>query len=102
MICCQFVFEPGEYDEDFYRLDDEIAVYARSLPGFISVHGWFSEDKRYKNAIYFFKDMESVKALAKYPQHLTAKKESSRWYKGYQILISEVTNSYGDGKITYP
>ena len=102
IVSCQFVFEPGEYDDEFHRLDGEIDTFARALPGFISVHGWYSEDKRFKNANYFFQDQESVQELAKFPQHLTAKRESSRWYKGYQILITEVTASYGDGNITYP
>ena len=24
MICCSFVFKPGQYDDDFHRLDDQI------------------------------------------------------------------------------
>ena len=24
MICCQFIFKPGTYDEDFHRLDGQI------------------------------------------------------------------------------
>ena len=52
-ISCQFVFEPGEYDDEF-------------------------------------------------PQHLVAKREVKRWYKSYQILITEVVTSYGDGNLVYP
>ncbi len=40
MICCQFVFRPGTYDEDFHRLDGQIDEYARSLPGFVRVETW--------------------------------------------------------------
>jgi heme-degrading monooxygenase HmoA len=101
-IACQFVFEPGEYDDEFHLLDGQIDVFASELPGFISVHRWVSPDGRLKNSIYFFKDMESVKALSKYPQHLVAKQEVKRWYKSYQILITEVTASYGDGNMSYP
>jgi heme-degrading monooxygenase HmoA len=102
IIACQFVFEPGEYDEEFHLLDGQIDVYASELSGFISVHRWVSPDSRLNNSIYFFKDMNSVKDLAKFPQHLTAKQEVKRWYKSYQILITEVTASYGDGNLTYP
>ena len=101
-IACQFVFEPGEYDDQFHLLDAQIDVFASELSGFISVHRWVSQDGRLKNSIYFFKDMESVKALAKFPQHLVAKQEVKRWYKGYQILITEVTASYGDGNLIFP
>ena len=96
------MFEPGEYDDEFHLLDGQIDEFASSLSGFISVHRWMSPDGRLKNSIYFFKDMESVRALAKYPQHLVAKQEVKRWYKGYQILITEVTASYGDGNLIYP
>ena len=101
-IACQFVFEPGEYDEEFHRLDGQIDEFASGLEGFISVHRWKSPDGRLNNSIYFFKDMDSVQALAKFPQHLVAKQEVKRWYKSYQILITEVTASYGDGNLQYP
>ena len=101
-IACQFVFEPGEYDDEFHLLDGQIDVFASELPGFISVHRWVSPDQRLRNSIYFFKDTESVKELAKFPQHLVAKQEVKRWYKSYQILITEVTASYGDGNLPYP
>jgi heme-degrading monooxygenase HmoA len=101
-IACQFVFEPGEYDDEFHSLDAQIDEFATSLSGFISVHRWVSPDGRLRNSIYFFKDMESVRELAKFPQHLTAKQEVKRWYKSYQILITEVTASYGDGNLIYP
>lgn len=102
MICCQFVFEPGIYDEDFHTLDDKIAEFAKSLPGFISNHTFYSDDKKISNAIYYFEDMEAVKQLARYPEHLSAKEQVNRWYNGYKIVVSEVTNQYGDGKLTYP
>ena len=101
-IACQFVFEPGDYDDEFHLLDGQIDVFAAELPGFISVHRWVSPDGLLKNSIYFFKDIESVQALAKFPQHLIAKQNVKRWYKGYQILITEVTASYGDGNLIYP
>ena len=101
-IACQFVFEPGEYDDEFHLLDAQIDLFASELSGFISVHRWVSPDSRLINSIYFFKDMESVKALAKYPQHLVAKEGVKRWYKSYQILITEVTASDGDGNLIYP
>jgi hypothetical protein len=102
MICCQFVFEPGSYDVEFHTLDNQIAEHAKSLPGFISNHTFYSADKTISNAIYFFQDMESVQLLARYPQHLSAKQKVDNWYKGYKIVISEVTSEYGDGNLIYP
>lgn len=102
MICCQFVFEPGIYDEGFHTLDNQIADFARALPGFISNRTFYSDDKKISNAIYYFENMEAVKQLARYPEHLIAKDQVNRWYKGYKIVISEIISEYGDGKLIYP
>lgn len=64
MMCCQFIFQPGTYDDDFLRLD------------------------------------QSVAQLARFPQDRQAKDQVARWYNGYRIVISEVTATYGDGRLT--
>jgi len=99
MILCQFIFKPGTYDEEFYRLDAEIEEFARALPGFVRVEAWFSKDGTQKNACYYFESMDDVQQLASYPAHREAKSKQARWYDGYQIVISEVTGSYGDGRL---
>lgn len=40
MICCQFIFKPGRYDEDFHHLDRQIETFARALPGFVTIETW--------------------------------------------------------------
>ena len=69
MICCQFIFKPGTYDEDFHRLDGQIDEFARALPGFERTETWFSEDRSVVNAVYYFADLQSVRELARFPQH---------------------------------
>ena len=29
MICCQFIFKPGTYDDDFHELDGQIDTFAQ-------------------------------------------------------------------------
>lgn len=101
MIICQFIFAPGAYDEDFHRLDGQIDAFARSLPGFRTTETWQSSDGKVINATYYFDDMASVRELSAYPQHLEAKGQYQRWYDGYQIVVSEVTASYGDGRLPH-
>ena len=100
MFACSFIFTPGEYDDEFYRLDNSIQQYAESMPGYIGTDRWFSEDKLTKNVIYYFKDQDSVREFANFSDHKEAKAKYARWYKGYQVVISEVKASYGDGN--YP
>ena len=52
-------------------------------------------------ASYYFDDMSSVKALSRFPQHRKAKGQYQRWYDGYQIVISEITRSDGDGRLPH-
>lgn len=35
MYSSTFIFAKGTYDEEFHRLDSEIASAARSLPGYL-------------------------------------------------------------------
>lgn len=99
MICCQFIFKPGDYDDDFHRLDAQIDDFARSLPGFDHVETWHALEGHVVNAVYYFADKESVAALARFPQHQEAKGQVTRWYDGYRILVSEVTATYGDDRL---
>ena len=99
MICCQFIFKPATYDDEFHRLDAQIDQYARSLPGFERLENWRSADGTEVNAIYYFADQKSVALLARFPQHREAKNKVQRWYDGYRIVISEVTATYGDGRL---
>lgn len=101
MFACSFIFKPGNYDDEFYRLDASIDEYAKSLDGYIGVDRWFSDDRSVKNSIYYWRDMESVSMFARFPDHLEAKENYAKWYDGYQIVISEVTASYGDGRIPH-
>ncbi|QKE85728.1 antibiotic biosynthesis monooxygenase [Arthrobacter sp. NEB 688] len=100
MICCQFVFAPGGYDEEFHRLDQEIDAYARALPGFVSAQTWTAPERGLVNAIYYFTDTASVRELARFPAHREAKDHVHRWYQGYQVVISNVTATYGDDRLT--
>ena len=99
MILCQFIFEPGEYDAEFHELDGQIDEYAKSLPGYIKTVRWVSLDGKLRNSVYYFEDMATMTKLGRYEEHLTAKKNYAKWYKGYRIEISESKHEYGDGNL---
>ena len=99
MFAAQFIFRPGEYDDEFYRLDESIEDYATSLPGFLGVERWVSADGLTKNSIYYFDSMATITKFARFEDHREAKQKVQNWYNGYQVIISEVKASYGDGRI---
>lgn len=100
MFACSFIFTPGTYDDEFHRLDKLVMDYAEAMPGYIGVDRWFSEDGKSKNVIYYFRDQDSVREFATFQDHKEAKEKYARWYSGYQVVISEVKATYGDGN--YP
>ena len=128
MYSAQFIFKPGTYDDEFYRLDGAIEEFVNTLPGFLGVEKWsnaegdvknhiyYFADKEtlttfsrfpdhltakggVKNSIYYFADKETLKEFSRFPDHLTAKAGVQRWYDGYEVVISEAVAAYGDGKI---
>lgn len=101
MYSVAFIFEPGHYDETFYELDMKIAAFAESMSGFIGKEVWQSEDGKRVNSTYYWRDEDSITAFARHPKHIEAKKQYSKWYTGYQVVISKVERSYGDGKINH-
>ena len=101
MILAAFIFEPGEYDAEFHRLNALIAAAAKASPGFLGSESWAAASGSLRNVTYYWRDLESLQAFSQDPQHLEAKRQYARWYRGYQIVVSEVVRSYGDGGIAH-
>jgi len=40
MFASTFTFAPGAFDENFHRLDQEIAAFAKSIPGYLGEESW--------------------------------------------------------------
>ncbi len=101
MYSAAFIFRPGTYDDEFHRLNGLIDEAANSNPGFIGAENWKSADGKTLNATYYWKSLEDLKKFSQHPRHLEAKKQYSRWYDGYHIVISEVLRSYGDSNLDH-
>jgi heme-degrading monooxygenase HmoA len=101
MYSAAFIYQPGQYDDEFHRLNAIIDSVARSLPGFLGVESWQSADGDRKNATYYWSDLDTLKLFSAHPVHQEAKRQYARWYKGYHIVVSEVVRSYGDGSLAH-
>jgi heme-degrading monooxygenase HmoA len=97
MYSASFIWEPGEYDADFHRLNGLIDEVARALPGFLGSESWQSADGTRRNAVYYWTDLESLQEFSSHPTHLEAKRQYDRWYRGYHIVVAQVIRAYGDG-----
>jgi heme-degrading monooxygenase HmoA len=90
------MWEPGEYDDEFHRLNDLVEKAAKSLPGYLGVESWQSADGCRRNATYYWDSLDTLRAFSNHPSHLEAKKQYARWYRSYHIVVCEVLRSYGD------
>lgn len=96
MYSAAFMWEPGTYDAEFNELNQLIEDAANAIPGFLGVENWSSEDGTRKNAVYWWRDLESLQALVRHPKHIEAKRRYAQWYQGYHVVISQVVKAYGD------
>jgi heme-degrading monooxygenase HmoA len=101
MYSVDFIFEPGEYDERFHELNAIIDAAAHATPGYLGVESWRSPDGRLRNAKYYWETLDALRAFSQHPQHLQAKREYGKWYRGYHIVIAQVIKSYGDGALSH-
>jgi hypothetical protein len=50
--------------------------------------------------VYYWRSLEALQTLMQHPEHLKAKAAQAQWLNGYQVVISQVLRTYGDGKLT--
>lgn len=99
MYSSTFIFFRGQYGDEFYRLDEAIASAAKSIPDYIGEETWENQSNGLISNVYYWESLESLRNLMNHPAHLEAKKKHERWLNGYQVIVSEVVRTYGDGKL---
>lgn len=102
MFTSTFTFARGDYDADFFALDERIAAMARAIPGYLGEETWENASTGLISNVYYWDSMEALQQLMSHPDHREAKQAQARWLKGYQVVIAEVVRSYGDGGIPHP
>jgi heme-degrading monooxygenase HmoA len=102
MISATFIFKPGVYDEEFHRLDAIIMDVATTTPGYIGAERWWSENQMERSVVYYFESQQALRAFSRDETHLDAKRQSSRWYDAYRVVISEVISTHADGDMEHP
>lgn len=91
-----FIFEVGSLDDDFHRIDSEIAQRARQIPGFLGEEAWHNENTGLHSEVYYWADIDSLKQLIAMDTHQTAKSRYGEWLGEYRVVIAEVQSVYGN------
>ena len=95
MYTATFMIKVNKYDDEFHELNNKVIDAAESNPGYLGRESWVDEERNV--VILYWDNLSDLKDFSNHPDHLVAKKRYEEWYGGYQVLISEVVRSYGDG-----
>lgn len=91
-----FIFETKQLDDDFHRIDSEIAERARKIPGFLGEEAWHNADTGLHAEVYYWSSMEALRELVGMDTHAIAKRRHGEWLGEYRVVISEVQSVYGN------
>ncbi len=87
---------PVTCDDEFHRLNKLIGAAAKATAGLPGPETWRSLDGKTLNATCCRESLDALKEFSGNAHHLHAKRQVSRWYDGYHIVVWEVIRSYGD------
>lgn len=99
MYSATFIFAVKQLDEAFHRLDGEIAAAAKAIPGYLGEESWENPANGLICNVYYWESLEALQQLVDHPAHRAAKAAQGKWLAGYQVYISQVVKSYGDGRL---
>lgn len=91
-----FIFETRQLDDDFDRLNDEIAERARRIPGFMGEEAWHNEATGLHAEVYYWSSMAALHQLVGMDTHGVAKARHSEWLGEYRVVIAEIQSVYGN------
>lgn len=99
MYSSTFIFAKKQFDEEFHTLDQAIAAAAKEISGYLGEETWENTTTGLVSNVYYWESLEALQALIQHPKHLEAKAGQENWLDGYQVVISQVIKTYGDGKL---
>lgn len=102
MYTSTFTFAKRQFDDEFHALDQAIAEVARALPGYLGEESWENPANGLVCNVYYWRTLDSLRALMNHPSHLAAKRQQERWLAGYQVVIAKVLGCHGDQGIQHP
>jgi heme-degrading monooxygenase HmoA len=102
MYSSTFIFATKQFDAEFHRLDQVIAAAAKATPGYLGEETWENAGTGQVSNVYYWESLEALQALMQHPAHVEAKAAQARWLAGYQVIVSQVLRSYGDGALKHP
>ncbi|TGM84060.1 hypothetical protein [Leptospira levettii] len=101
MISATFIFKQKSSDHEFDSLDQSIESFVIKHPEYLGRDQWSNEEKGTLAVVYYFQTENGLKALKDFSDHKSAKPQYHKWYEGYQVIVSQVLHTYGDGNLDH-
>lgn len=99
MYASTFIFGKKQFDARFHQLDQAIAEAAKRIPGYLGEEAWENPQTGLFANVYYWESLDALQALMQDPRHLEAKQAQAEWLDGYEVIISQVLRTYGDGRL---
>lgn len=93
------IFEVGALDDDFHRLNDEIADRARRIPGFLGEEVWHNEQTGLHAELYYWESLDALHELVGMDTHGTAKRRHDECLGQYRVVIAEIQSVYDNATL---
>ena len=101
MLQVSFIFTEKDLTAEFFALDALIEGAAETTEGFLGKDSWIAADGGRRKSVYYWRDENALAEFARHPDHLEAKRRYREWYAGFQVVVSELRRSYGDGALDH-
>ena len=97
MYLVTFRLDPGEYDEEFYKLNDAIQAAAEDTDGYLGKRTWHAPEREEVLVVYYWDSLGALESFGAVPDHKRAKQRWTEGYDAYEVTVTEVVESYGSG-----
>lgn len=97
MYLVTFRLDPGDYDAEFHALNDAVQAAAEDTEGYLGKRTWHDSESAEVLVEYYWETVDALEAFGADSDHREAKRRWTEWYDAYEVTVTEVIESYGQG-----
>lgn len=99
MYSSTFIFAKKRYDDAFHRLDQMIAEMAKEIPGYLGEETWENAATGLISNVDYWDSLEALQQTSP-TRPPRSQGQAGQRLAGYQVVVSEVIRTYGDGGLS--
>ncbi|WP_245591257.1 antibiotic biosynthesis monooxygenase [Derxia gummosa] len=91
-VSATFIFIGHGIETSAHAFEDEIAVAARGLPGYLGEQSWGNPATGLAARVIYWESAEALDALMRHPAQYAAEAAQGRELDGYRVVVAEVAD----------